>query len=65
MWGGSTLTVAAGAEVTLTVYYNENGLQGAVKNILVFVDSARGAGDIYSSDITLSAMKFSTEAIPE
>ena len=65
MWGGSTLTVAAGAEVTLTVYYNENGLQGAVKNILVFVDSARGAGDIYSSDITLSAMNFSTEAIPE
>ena len=65
MWGGSTLTVVAGAEETLTVYYNENGLQGAVKNILVFVDSARGAGDIYSSDITLSAMNFSTETIPE
>lgn len=65
MWGGSHLDLEAGAEVTVVVYYNENGPQGAVRNLLVFLDSCRGDGNAYNSDITLSVMKFSTENIPE
>jgi hypothetical protein len=64
MWGGSHLDLEAGAEVTVVVYYNENGPQGAVRNLLVFLDSCRGDGNAYSSDITLSVMNFSTENIP-
>ena len=65
MWGGSHLDLEAGAEVTVVVYYNENGPQGAVRNLLVFLDSCKGDGNAYSSDITLSVMNFSTEDIPE
>ena len=65
MWGGSHLDLEAGAEVTVVVYYNENGPQGAVRNLLVFLDSCKGDGNAYSSDITLSVMNFSTENIPE
>ena len=61
-WGGSTLTVPAGQSVDVVVIYNCNGAQGAVKNILVYVDSARGDGNTYSADITLSAMAFDGEA---
>ena len=57
-WGGSTLTVAAGTSVTVVITYNGEGAQGAVKNVLVYVDSARGDEGPYTSDITLSAISF-------
>ena len=58
-WGGSTVTVAAGESVTLVITYDEHTERGAVTNVIVFVDSARGDSNTYNSDITLSGMSFS------
>ena len=58
-WGGSALTVPTGESITLVITYNGNGAQGAVQNVLVFVDSARGDASTYNSDITLSGIAFS------
>ncbi|MBQ3166188.1 MAG: hypothetical protein IJC01_02510, partial [Clostridia bacterium] len=57
-WGGSTLTVPAGGQVVVTITFDGEGVHGAVKNLLVFVDSARGDGGTYNADITLSDMRF-------
>ena len=57
-WGGSTVTVAAGESVTLVITYDENTDRGAVTNLVVFVDSARGDSNTYNSDVTLSGMSF-------
>ena len=57
-WGGSTVTVAAGESVTLVITYDENTDRGAVTNLVVFVDSARGDSNTYNSDVTLSGMAF-------
>ena len=57
-WGGSTLTVPAGQSVTLTITYDDEGPQGAVTKLLVFVDSARNEEGPYSADITLSGISF-------
>ena len=58
-WGGSALTVPAGESVTLTITFDGEGEHGAVKNLLVYVDSARGDKENYNSDITLSGLAFS------
>ena len=58
-WGGSSVTVAAGASVTLVISYDETTERGAVNDIIIFVDSARGTADNYSADITISGMAFS------
>ena len=57
-WGGSTVTVEAGKSVTLVITYDAEGQYGAVTNLVIFVDAARGNGDAYSADITLSNMTF-------
>jgi len=59
-WGGSTLTVPAGASITVTVTYDPSSERGAVTNLMVFTDSARGDGETYHADITLSGISFST-----
>lgn len=61
-WGGSTVTVPAGESVTLVITYDENTDRGAVTNLVVMVDSGRGDGETYNSDVTLSGMAFSGEA---
>lgn len=65
-WGGTSVTVPAGQSVTITITYSSYGPQGLVKNILCFVDSARGDGNTYSSNITLSGIAFGgEESAPE
>ena len=61
-WGGSSVTVHAGESVTLVITYDVNTARGVPTNLVVFVDSARGDSNTYSSDITLSGMVFSGEA---
>ena len=58
-WGGSVVTVAAGESVTLVITYDENTERGAVKDLIIFADSARGDEATYSADITVSGMAFS------
>ena len=62
-WGGSTVTVAAGESVTLVITYDIYTDRGAVTNLVVFVDSGRGDAETYNSDVTLSGMAFSGEAV--
>ena len=58
-WGGSTVTVPAGQSVTLVITYDNNTDRGAVADLVIFVDSARGDGETYSANVTLSGMAFS------
>ena len=57
-WGGSAVTVKAGESVTLVITYDETTERGAVTNLVVMVDSGRGTGDTFDSDVTLSGMSF-------
>ena len=61
-WGGSSVTVEPGQSVTLVIEFDVNTERGKPANLIVFVDAARGDGEMYSSDITLSGMAFSGEA---
>ena len=63
-WGGSSVNVAPGESVTLVVTFDVNTDRGAPKDLVVFVDAARGDAETYSSDITLSGMAFSGESTP-
>ncbi len=60
-WGGTKVTLAAGEEVTLTITYDESMEQGAVKNILIFVDSMGGDTDDHDASVTVSEFLFSTK----
>ena len=60
-WGGSVVTVPAGQSVTLVVNYECTGVFGPIKDLVIFVDAARGgdeSANTFSADITLSAMAF-------
>ena len=61
-WGGSHVTVEPGQSVTLVIEFDVNTERGKPADLVVFVDAARGNGETYSSDITLSGMAFSGEA---
>ena len=58
-WGGSHVTVPAGATLDIVVTYDNNTERGAVADLIFFVDSGRGDGETYSSDVTLSNFCFS------
>ena len=58
-WGGSIVTVPAGESVTLVITYDETTERGAVKDLIIFADSARGDAETYATDITVSGMEFS------
>ncbi len=60
-WGGTKVTLAAGEEVTLVITYNEAMAQGAVKNILIFVDSMGGDTNEHDASVTVSGFLFSDE----
>ncbi len=57
-WGGTKVTLAAGEEVTLTITYDESMEQGAVKNILIFVDSMGGDENDHDASVTVSGFLF-------
>lgn len=61
-WGGTFVTVGAGETVTLTITYDGEGAQGAVKNILVYFDSNTDNTEALAAaagDVTLSGFAFS------
>ena len=58
LWGGSKLELAPGQSVTLVITYDEATDRGAVTNLVFFVDSCRGNGETYNSDITISNVTF-------
>ncbi len=60
-WGGTKVTLAAGEEVTLTITYDETMEQGAVKNILIFVDSMGGDDNDHDASVTVSGFIFSNK----
>lgn len=57
-WGGTKVTLAAGEEVTLTITYDATMAQGAVKNILIFVDSMGGDENDHDASVTVSGFLF-------
>lgn len=60
-WGGTKITLAANEEVTLTITYDETAAQGAVKNILIFVDSMGGDTNSHDASVTVSGFLFTKE----
>lgn len=60
-YGGSMVVVPAGQSVTITVYFDESTDRGALTQLIIFVDSATwGDSALYSADVTLSDITFST-----
>ena len=59
-WGGSFATVAAGAEITMTIVYNGEMDQGAVQNLLIYLDSSTSSADTHSGSVTFSEFSFKT-----
>lgn len=58
-WGGTALTVAAGATVTLYLTYDANTESGAPTSILIYFDTAwASANNEHSGSVTLSQFKF-------
>ena len=57
-WGGTKVTLAANEEITLTVTYDGSMEQGAVKNILIFVDSMGGDANEHDASVTVSGFLF-------
>ncbi len=57
-WGGTKVTLAANEEVTLTITYDGAMAQGAVKNILIFVDSMGGDENDHDASVTVSKFIF-------
>ena len=57
-WGGTKITLAANEEVTLTIVYDGAAAQGAVKNILIFVDSMGGDANTHDASVTVSKFLF-------
>lgn len=61
IYGGSMVVVPAGQSVTITVYFDESTDRGALTQLILFVDSATwGDSALYSADVTLSDITFST-----
>ncbi len=60
-WGGTKVTLAAGEEVTLVITYDETKEQGAVRNILVFVDSMGGDENDHDANVTVSGFLFTKQ----
>ena len=60
-WGGSFVDVEAGAEVTVTVYYDANEYFGPATELLVYFDtSTYGDTNTYSGNLTISGFEFFT-----
>lgn len=60
-WGGTKITLAAEEEVTLTIAFDATMAQGAVKNILIFVDSMGGDENDHDASVTVSGFLFTTK----
>ena len=61
-YGGTTLTVAAGEEITLVITYDGDGDWGAVNRVQLYFDSATyGDSETHSGNFTVSNFKFTSE----
>ena len=64
-WGGSYIEVVAQEEVTFTVEFDQTTERGAAKNLMFFLDSARGNEETYSGVLTLSKFTFGPKVEPQ
>ena len=61
VYGGTSITVAAGETVTLIIKYDGEGAWGAVQRVQVYMDSSTyGDTATHAGDITLSGFKFTS-----
>ncbi len=59
-WGGTTVVVAAGETVTLTVTYDGQSERGAIQRLQFYFDSSvHGDTDMHSGNVTISGISFS------
>lgn len=62
-YGGTSITVAAGEEVTLIITYDGDGDWGAAQRVQVYMDSSvYGDTATHSGNITISGFKFTSSA---
>ena len=64
-WGGSTVVLEAGEEVTLVISYDESTPKGNATAVLVSCDSHRGDANKYSGNVTISGFKFTSSSAAE
>lgn len=57
-WGGTFITVAASEEVTLVITYDGASDKGAVKNLLIYLDSNGAGYATASGNVTISGFEF-------
>lgn len=63
-WGGSAFTVAAGKSSELKVVYTSNGVHGAAKAVMFYIDSSvYNDTATHSGDVTFSEMAFGGEEV--
>lgn len=61
VYGGTSITVAAGETVTLIIKYDGEGAWGAVQRVQVYMDSStHGDTATHAGNITLSGFKFTS-----
>lgn len=59
-WGGTTVVVAAGETVTLTVTYDGQSERGAIQRLQFYFDSSvYGDTDMHSGNVTIGGISFS------
>ncbi len=57
-WGGSFISVDKGEEATLIITYSDKLEQGAVKNLLIYLDSSTSNNDSHANKIVLKDFCF-------
>ena len=57
-WGGSFITLAAGAKANVVITYDRAGAKGPARNLLIYMDSMQGTAKEIAGNIEIRSVKF-------
>lgn len=57
-WGGSFITLAAGAKANIVITYDRSSEKGAATNLLIFLDSMQGTAKEMAGEVEIRSVKF-------